>query len=155
MDERTLSASPQTDITAQLAESMTCASWRLKRGARSELAPLGLTFAQARVLRILAHGDLRIGDLAARLEIAPRSATSMVDGLESTGLVERRADPQDRRSVLVGLTDDGTALLDRLGAARRAGAQALFGRLTPAEQRELARLLERLLADEPEPRGAA
>ena len=144
----------RADLTAQLGELLTCTSWRLRRGAREELAPLGLTFAQARVLRILAQGDVRIGDLAARLEIAPRSATSMIDGLESAGLVERRADPQDRRSVLVGLTGDGTALLERLGAARRAGAEALFGRLTPAEQRTLARLLARLVGHGSDPEGA-
>ena len=165
MDENTVSQTPRgglamagdaaatparSDLSAQLAELLTCTSWRLRRGARDELAPLGLTFGQARVLRILAHADVRIGDLAARLEIAPRSATSMIDGLESADLVERRADPQDRRSVLVGLTPDGTALLERLGAARRAGAEALFGRLTPDEQRTLARLLARLVDDTPD-----
>ena len=80
------------------------------------------------MLRILARRDepMRIGDLAARFEVAPRSATSMIDSLETLGLVERRADPTDRRSVLVGLTAEGVALMQRIGDARRASAEALF-----------------------------
>jgi DNA-binding MarR family transcriptional regulator len=134
------------DLRAQLGELITCASWRLRRGSAKELAPLGLTFGQARALRVLARADApaRMGDVAARLEIAPRSATSMIDGLEKAALVARRADPDDRRSVLVELTADGAALLERMSRARRASARALFGRLTPDEQHELARLLARL-----------
>ena len=101
-----LPADGDTNLASPLAEALTHASWRLRRASVKELAPLGLTFAQSRVLRILARRDepMRIGDLAARFEVAPRSATSMIDSLETLGLVERRADPTDRRSVLVGLT---------------------------------------------------
>ncbi len=138
--------STDPEAATQLAELLACTSWRLRRGARTELAPLGLTFAQARMLRTLAGagGTARMSDLAGRLEIAPRSATSMIDGLEDAGLVARRGDPKDRRSVLVGLTSDGASLLERMSAARRAGANALFGRLSPAEQRDLAHLLSKL-----------
>jgi DNA-binding MarR family transcriptional regulator len=130
-------------LASPLAEALTRASWRLRRASVKELSPLGLTFAQSRVLRILARrGEpIRMGDLAARFEVAPRSATSMVDSLETIGLVERRSDPTDRRSVLVGLTPDGLALMDRIGELRRASAEALFGRLTPAQQQQLLDIL--------------
>jgi DNA-binding MarR family transcriptional regulator len=130
-------------LASPLAEALTRASWRLRRASVKELAPLGLTFAQSRVLRILARQSepLRMGDLAARFEVAPRSATSMVDSLEALGLVERRADPTDRRSVLVGLTADGLALMDRVSELRRASAHTLFVRLTPAQQQQLLDLL--------------
>ena len=141
-------ATPSADgvtagLASPLAEALTRASWRLKRTSMKELAPLGLTFAQSRVLRILARrGEpVRIGDIAARFEVAPRSATSMIDSLETMGLVERRADPTDRRSVLVGLTPEGLALLERMSSLRRAGAEALFGRLTPDQQQQLLDLL--------------
>jgi len=132
-----------TGLASQLAEALTRASWRLRRTSIRELAPLGLTFVQSRVLRILArNGDaMRIGDLAADFEVAPRSATSMIDSLETAGLVERRADPTDRRSVLVGLTADGAALMERMSALRRASAEALFGHLTDGEQAQLLALL--------------
>ena len=150
------------DLTPQLAELLTCASWRLRRASRRELEPLGLTFGQARALRLLARagGPLRIGALAASLEVVPRSATAMVDGLETAGLASRQAAPDDRRSVLVGLTPAGDALLERLSRARRASAEELFARLTPSQQEGLFELLTVLNrrdadpADGPEGPGA-
>jgi DNA-binding MarR family transcriptional regulator len=141
---------PEHGLASPLAEALTRASWRLRRTSIKELAPLGLTFAQSRVLRILARRDepMRIGDLAARFEVAPRSATSMIDSLEALGLVERQADPTDRRSVLVGLTADGVALMERMNTLRRASAEDLFGRLTPAQQEQLLDILTVL--NEPE-----
>ena len=141
-----LPADGDTNLASPLAEALTHASWRLRRASIKELAPLGLTFAQSRVLRILARRDepMRIGDLAARFEVAPRSATSMIDSLETLGLVERRADTTDRRSVLVGLTPDGLALMTRIGEVRRASAEALFGRLTAAQQSHLLEMLTAL-----------
>jgi len=135
-------------LTAQLGEALTRASWRLRRAAVKELAPLGLTFAQSRVLRILARADdpLRMSDIAARFEIAPRTATSMIDSLEAAGLVARGADPGDRRSVLVSLAPDGRELVERMGRLRRASAQELFGGLDDAEQQQLLDLLGRLNA---------
>lgn len=138
-----LPADGDINLASPLAEALTHASWRLRRASVRELAPLGLTFAQSRVLRILARREepMRIGDLAARFEVAPRSATSMIDSLETLGLVERRADPTDRRSVLVGLTADGLALMTRIGEMRRASAEELFGRLTAAQQSQLLEML--------------
>lgn len=137
---------PDAGILPQLDELLARASWRLRRGAKKELAAFGLTFGQARAMRIVAQMDapMRIGDLAARLEIVPRSATTTVDILESAGLASRQADPQDRRSVLVSLTLQGQALLDRMDRQRRASAEALFGRLTPAEREQLLGLLRAL-----------
>lgn len=141
-----------TDLTPQLAELLTCASWRLRRASRRELEPLGLTFGQARALRLLARagGPVRIGALAARLEVVPRSATTMVDGLETAGLAIRRAAPDDRRSVLVSLTPAGEALLERLGRARRASAEELFARLTRSQREGLFELLTVLNRRDPE-----
>lgn len=134
---------PAVDLVQQLAELLTGASWRVRRAAKAELEPLGLTFGQARALRLLSRmgESVRIGELAARLEVVPRSATTMIDGLESAGLVARQADPGDRRSVLVGLTDRGVALLERLSRVRRASAEELFARLSAAERERLLELL--------------
>jgi DNA-binding MarR family transcriptional regulator len=149
-EHATPNAGKAVELAAPLAEALTRASWRLRRTSVKELAPLGLTFAQSRVLRILARRgeSMRMGDLATRFEVAPRSATSMIDSLEFAGLVERQADPADRRSVLVGLTPQGHALMERMGSLRRASAETLFERLTPVQQRRLLDILTVL--NEPE-----
>jgi DNA-binding MarR family transcriptional regulator len=136
------------DQIGQLGELLVRSSWRLRRGAAKELAPLGVTFGQARALRVLAASDqMRMADLAASLEIVPRSLTTMVDSLVTAGLVDRQADAHDRRSVLVSPTRAGREVLDRMDSARRATAEELFGRLSAPQRRTLLNLLV-LLADQ-------
>jgi len=137
------------DAVGQLTELVVRAAWRLRRGSAKELAPLGVTFGQARVMRVLAGAGepLRMADLAARLEIVPRSVTTMVDTLEESGLACRAPDMHDRRSVLVAPTPAGHALVERLDRARRAGAEELFSRLTDQQRATLLHLLVALDAD--------
>jgi DNA-binding MarR family transcriptional regulator len=147
------------DPIAKLSDLLVRASWRLRQNERKELAPFGLTFGQARALRLIsaagghvevcepADDGMRIGELAGRLEIVPRSATTMVDGLESAGLVARRMDPSDRRSVLVTCTAQGKGLIARLDQERRSGAEALFAPLSVEQKEELLRLLALLTGE--------
>ncbi len=137
------------DSVGQLAELLVRTSWRLRRGSSKELAPLGVTFGQARVMRVLARAPepMRMADLAASLEIVPRSVTTMVDSLEEAGLVLREVDPHDRRSVLVTPTAAGRSVLARMDRARRASAEDLFGRLTDRDRTTLLSLLVALNAD--------
>jgi DNA-binding MarR family transcriptional regulator len=67
-------------------------------------------------------GPRRITDLAATEGVAQPSMTVLVSALERSGLVERRADPTDRRVALVALTSDG---IEFIGARRQAGVEAL------------------------------
>ncbi|HEY7946273.1 MAG TPA: MarR family transcriptional regulator [Acidimicrobiales bacterium] len=137
---------PSTDTTLELAERLTHSARRLRLGSTAQLAPLGITNAQARVLRIVASSaqPIKMADIAARLEVVPRSVTTMVDGVEAAGLIVRSTDPDDRRSVLVSLTARGHALLERLERARRITAEEIFGGLSGTERAELARLLASL-----------
>ena len=132
-----------SDTTLELAELLSHSARRLRRGTTAQLAPLGLTMAQAQVLRIVASAThpLRMADIAARLGVVPRSVTTMVDGVEGAGLIVRATDPDDRRSVLVSLTATGHALLKSLERARRATAEDIFGALATDERADLARLL--------------
>ncbi len=133
----------------RLAELLTRTSWRLRRAERKELKAFGLSFGQARALRILARrgGAMRIKDLAERLEIVPRSATTVVDVLERAGLVERRDDPSDRRAVLAVMSTGGWSLLGRMAEERGMAADVLFGRLSSEQQEALLELLEILRRD--------
>ena len=148
--ERTQAAEPAPPVQlTELAELLTRASWRLRNNERRALAPHGLTFAQARALRLLVRaGPMRIGDLAAALEIVPRSATSRVDDLEQAGLVTRGADARDRRSVIIAATPQGQELVARLRAERQVGAENLFASLSTRDRADLHRLLAALAPKE-------
>ena len=145
---RTTTTGRSPDATLELAELFTHTARRLRRGSSAQLAPLGLTYAQARVLRLVGEAGrpLRMADLATQLDVVPRSVTTMVDALEAAGLAGRHADPGDRRSVLVSLTPAGRRLLDGLEEARRGSAEAVFGGLAAAQRTELLGLLGALCA---------
>lgn len=140
--------SPPSDTAAELADAMTRAMKRIRRQTMQRLEPYGITPSQARALRVLAHAPgceslepMRLSELADRLRIAPRSATTVVDALEEAGLVARTPDPADRRAVRVVLTDAGHAALDRIGQVRHEVAQEYFGPISPAAQDSLLRSL--------------
>lgn len=131
---------------AEVADLLMRAAHQLRRGTQRVFAPLGLTPAQERALRIVTRwgGSIRMGEIAARMGIVPRSATGLVDGLEEAGLVRRAVDPANRRSVLVTLSDEGTRLQSAMGEARTAAAEELLSPLSPSQREVLADLLSRL-----------
>jgi DNA-binding MarR family transcriptional regulator len=129
-------------METELADLFLRASRRIRRNQTERLAPLGLTPAQARALRVIV-GDgepLRMVDLADRLDVVPRSVTTLVDALESAGLVTRTPDPTNRRSLLVLPTEQGRATRAEMAAARREAVAELLAPLS-AEQRETLREL--------------
>lgn len=137
--------------SAELAELFRRAAGRLHRGTREALAPLGLSGSQARLVRLLADGPLRMSVIAERLAVVARSVTDVVDGAEAAGVVARRADPEDRRSIFVELTQAGRRLLDRLDAARSESAGRVFGVLTEPQRDELLALLIAICAADEHP----
>ncbi len=127
----------------RLSELILLAARRFHRDFSAQLSPLGVTVAQAQVLRIVAVAEapLRMVDIAAQLEIVPRSATSKIDALESLGLVERLSDNSDRRSVSVAVTEKGRNVLSLLDEVRRSAAEELLSGLAVLDREELYRLL--------------
>jgi DNA-binding MarR family transcriptional regulator len=136
------------EAAADLAgdDAMTEAFWAVARQLRERsqetLAPWDITAAHLRALRALRrHGTMRLSELSDHLHIAPRSTTEVVDALEARDLVRRRADPGDRRATLVEVTERGTDVLAAIRDTRGTEAVRVFGRLSPSDRAELARLL--------------
>jgi DNA-binding MarR family transcriptional regulator len=128
-----------------LGEAFWAVARRMRHLSHETTAPLGITPGQARALSVLRrHGELRLSGLSHHLRIAPRSATEVIDALEAADLVRRSPDPDDRRAVLVTLTEAGEKLSESLSSARGAEAEAFFGRLSAGDRVELARILREL-----------
>lgn len=130
-------------------ETLPDAFWRVARAlrtlSRETLAPLDIAPSHARALGVLLHaGPMHLRELAERLRIAPRSTTDVVDGLEERGLVERRPDPDDRRAMLVSLTDNGRRIGSTVRSARQAEAERFFGALSQTDRTHLGRILRKL-----------
>lgn len=129
-----------------------------------QLAPFELTPHQFRAMSAVARaasgvngeGDsggeagLRLKELAERLQIAPRSATEVVDQLQEKGLVERIQDPVDRRATRISLSETGQELQARVRGARRREADEYFSGLSAEDRAQLARILGQLAVDQRE-----
>ena len=128
-----------------LSEAFWAIARKLRERSAETLAPWDITPAHLRALRTLGrHGTMRLSEVSDRLQIAPRTATEVVDALEARDLVRRRADPADRRATLVEVTEHGAGILAEIRATRGTEADRVFGRLGPADRAELARILGQL-----------
>ena len=134
-------------LASRLRLAVTRTARRLRQQAEPGLSP-SLTSALSSIDR---HGPLTPSELAARERIQRPTATQLLGRLEAAGLVQRAADPVDRRSFLVSTTPAGRQLL----AAQRTRKDAYLARrldtLDHTDRATLARaaeLLERLFVEE-------
>ncbi|HET9091390.1 MAG TPA: MarR family transcriptional regulator [Acidimicrobiales bacterium] len=98
-----------------------------------------VTIHQLSVLEHLRHGPLAMRELARALGVGESSATATADRLVRQGLVERLADPGDRRLVLLSLTGEGSALVD---GVERAAARRTSRMLSALSDEQLAQLVD-------------
>jgi DNA-binding MarR family transcriptional regulator len=99
------------------------------------------------VLRALYQQDgQHASQLARAVGRAATSFTPILDKLEDRGLVERRADKQDRRAVFIHLTDEGKALRRRIQASAEGVEQVVRRVADEAEWEAFQKVLARLVA---------
>ena len=119
------------------------------RELEATLAEHGLSVGEFDVLSALVRSGepfvLRPSQLAERLMVTRAGMTSRVDKLEEHGLVERRRDPNDRRSEPIVLTRAGQDRVDKALAAYLDNQARIFSGLSKAQQRQLDSLLRRVL----------
>ena len=110
------------------------------------LAAAGARGYHYRLLAALADfGPSSQASLGRRTRMDRSDVVAAVGELAAEGLVERAADPADRRRNVVTLTPRGTVRLERLDQVLAAVQDELLAPLSGAERAELARLLARLL----------
>ena len=134
-----------TDIAAALRTSIGMLLRRLRQSKDDD----GLTMPETSALARLDRGGPTTAGALAKLEqISPQSMGATLAALQGRGLIERAADAEDGRRVILTLTEAGLAVLrDRRNARTRLLADALASEFTVAEIEQLgaaAPLLERL-----------
>lgn len=111
---------------------------RLYHLSRRRIPGWDLTTSQSSAMSTLVdRGPLRMSELAALEGVQLPSATSVVNGLVKLGLVERRADPADRRAVVIDLTPKGRRQVDELVDRRNHCFALLLDRLDEQDRRLL------------------
>ncbi len=102
--------------------------------------------AQGKILYVLwEFGDLPIVEISKRTGLAKTSLTSMLERMERSGLVMRTADGEDRRRLLVSLTDRARALKSDYDAVSDRTNEAYYKGFTEAEVAEFESYLRRIL----------
>lgn len=121
----------------------------LGREMERTFARHGLNYASFDVLATLRRSGpphaLSPGDLSATMMITSGTMTNRVDQLEKAGLVERRLNPDDRRSFIVSLTDKGFATIDAAVTDHVATQTRIVETLAPDERAVLNALLSKFL----------
>src|SRR5260221_11765440 len=126
------------------------ASSVLESRVEARLSEVGLSLAKLAALHHLTEAgeSLPLGQLADRLSCVKSNVTQLVDRLEADGLVERTADPNDRRSRIAVLTAVGRKAFTRGTEIQQAAEHELFGALTADETEKLHHLMEKLAKED-------
>jgi DNA-binding MarR family transcriptional regulator len=110
----------------------------LRRGVRADPELEAIPVAQIEVMQLLAeHPGLRAGTVGDRLLLAPTTVSTLVGALLAQELIERRADPADRRAWSLELTRAGEAALGRWQRSNQRVLHDALAQLGAADQRAL------------------
>jgi DNA-binding MarR family transcriptional regulator len=135
------SAPPAADLATLLH-----AAWAAQDEVETELSAIGLSLAKLAALKVLSDAgeSLPLTQLAERLSCVKSNITQLVDRLEADGLVQRQADPNDRRARLATLTASGRKACRDGSRVQDAAERHLLGKLSAGESQQLAELLSKI-----------
>ncbi len=136
---------------AELIENMNREMTRMSRlkdsfyGAR--LDSLGLTLLQFSGLQAIAQlgPGVSVGEIGEGIGAPPSTMTSLTNRLVALGYIERSTPPDNRRAVLLSVTEAGARLVDEFRCEREADTEAIFGSMTDQEIEFLTQVLSRLV----------
>ena len=142
---------PDLDVTPlQVLSRVSRLARHLDRARRDAFTAHGLETWEFDVLSALRREgspyQLSPGALLRATLVTSGTMTNRIDRLEAAGLVSRNRDPQDKRGVLVRLTDAGRRTVDAAMSDLLGRERAILAGLSSTAQRDLAGLLRRVLA---------
>ncbi|MFF4022184.1 MULTISPECIES: MarR family winged helix-turn-helix transcriptional regulator [Nocardia] len=139
------------DYIVELERALTRIAHLLTRARRHDrtVAAAGVNLDRANVplLRMLADAaePMRMGELAACLDVEAPHVTRQIQRLERAGYVDRVTDPEDRRAQRVRITDEGRATVDAIRAVSRRHMRDALADWSTEDLRQLAALNHRMV----------
>jgi DNA-binding MarR family transcriptional regulator len=97
------------------------------------------------VRQLLKHGAMAPGEMARRISLSPATITGIVDRLEKRGIVSRERSLEDKRKVVIALTDTGERLVKQMPPPLHETFSNRLAELTPEEQAEIDRVLAQIV----------
>jgi DNA-binding MarR family transcriptional regulator len=135
---------PQISRAAKILDGLERLSLVMRGDARRAAAALGINAAQDAILRLLLArpNGLRVQELANHLNVRQPTITDSLSALERKGLIERLADPDDGRAIIVQAAHNA---LPRAKTAMPMHTAAALAELSEAEQTSLLKTLIKLI----------
>jgi DNA-binding MarR family transcriptional regulator len=126
--------------------------WAQRKSAEDWIRERELTHEQAFVLGFLTQNPGSIQrDIARMTRTSAASVSSLLQGLERRGLVERRTEGGDERRKRVFATEEGSALISGFEEAVAAVDEGILAPLDATERATLLALLQKITAELPQP----
>ena len=136
------------NISEYLAYLLASANRRMHLGLAQSIAAEEVTEEQWRILQVLSDEAGRsMGDLAALVLMNHPALTKNIDRLVGRSLVQRAADLQDSRKVLVYISDLGLETVGRLRKSVDAHHGAVEGAMGPRKVEQLKKLLKQFIEE--------
>jgi DNA-binding MarR family transcriptional regulator len=124
---------------AREAAELRMATFRLSRRLRAQRALDTMSDGQLAVLAALRwRGVHTLGELAESERVTPPSMNRTVNCLEESGYVTRTPDPEDRRKVIIEITDGGRTIVEETQRRRDAWLETALAELTQDQRATLA-----------------
>ncbi len=133
---------PDLELAARLRVAIARLSRQLRQQAGSPLTPT----LQSVLASIALYGPLSLGDLAVREQVAPPTITKLLGRLDELGLIERQRGADDRRVILVSLTEAGRAQFEESRHRRTAWLEERLRQLDGLDHTQLTQAVELLEA---------
>lgn len=116
----------------------------VRRKNRGLMETYGITPLQYRALKIIKDENPTMGDLCDLLYLSSSTVTELIDRLESNNLVRRIRSKEDRRVILLEITDEGISLLENIREKKLEVLSKALSLLSEEEKDEIKRSLIRL-----------
>lgn len=137
--------SEEEEITLDAFIKLMRASESVNSRLNRHLAEADLTISQFGVMEALLHlGPLNQKALGEKLLKSGGNITMVIDNLEKCGHVERQRDPEDRRSVLIHLTDKGKQFISSFFPEHLEEIKKEFSVLSRQEKKDLSKICKKL-----------
>jgi len=121
---------PADDPYGPIIADFRAAMNQVKCASSERLVRLGISMAQLHILYTLERsGGMPMSRLADVLNVSLSNATGLIDRIEERGYIERSRVPEDRRIVMIHVTDTGRQMLEEVDAMSTDLLRTVFGRI--------------------------
>ena len=136
---------PLDDPYAPIIADFRAAMNQVKCASSERLVRMGVSMAQLHILYTLQRsGEMPMSRLADVLQVSLSNATGLIDRIEERGFVERTRVPEDRRIVMIRVTDAGRRMLEEVDAISSELLRSVFGRIGRSQVAAVGRAIAEL-----------